>query len=338
MIQKIVQKSCARTSLVVVTLFIVFMPVPGWSQETYEHLYKASDILKHKIRSMAVDFYASTQGVDSVQPLARQPDYRERYYFDALGRTERYEAASTNIRIEGFIGPQLMSRYEYSDNGLAVHRHDTTVFGSAGEWNYRTDSMGRRIGDEWYGRGVNHVVSKRTYFHDSLGRLFKSKSLFGMDENGNAEECSWRFFIWDNLSTNSLGLSPEELAFCNYSLEYQDANGKCARRVDYVSSSLAGSTAFSYDRTGKPVKVEMLSADSLGVESFAEIFYEPNGVVKIEIHGKGTIYDAKLSQLATVSRSFVVDNWVAWRLLREIRILQGGHEFGRYVFLYNDRT
>jgi hypothetical protein len=287
---------------------------------------------------MAVDFYASTQGVDSVQPLARQPDYRERYYFDGLGRTVRYEAVSTNIRVEGFIGPQLTSRYEYSEIGHASHRHDTTVFGNAGEWNYRTDSTGRRIGDEWYRHGVNHVVAKRAYFHDSLGRLFKTKYLFGMDEDGNAEECAWQFYIRDNLSTNALGLSPEELAFCKYSLEYQDEDGRCVRRVDYVYSSLAGSTAFTYDRTGRPVKVEMLSADNSGEASFAEIFYEPNGMVKIEIHGKGTIYDPKLSQLATVSRSFVVDNWVAWRLLREIRIMQGGHEFGRYVFLYNDRS
>ncbi|HEX2899428.1 MAG TPA: hypothetical protein VHS96_06885, partial [Bacteroidia bacterium] len=58
---------------------------------------------------------------------------------------------------------------------------------------------------------------------------------------------------------------------------------------------------------------------------------------KVEINGQGSIFDSELSKLATMSRSFVVDHWADWRLLREIRLLQGKREFARYLFSYDQR-
>ncbi|MBP6640454.1 MAG: hypothetical protein KA293_09180, partial [Bacteroidia bacterium] len=76
----------------------------------------------------------------------------------------------------------------------------------------------------------------------------------------------------------------------------------------------------------------------INVVAFADIIYERNGLVKVNISGSGSIFDAELSKLATRSREFITDHWADWRLLREIRILQGKREFARYLFSYDLRS
>lgn len=321
-----------------VLALVSLIPSMVWAQDSYQDLYKAPAIQKHKIRCMTVEFFAATAGVDSVVPAARVPDYRERYYFDESGRKTHYEAVNPNIRLHGSTGAQLSSRYEYSENGRSIHRHDTTVFGNHGVWNFRLDSLGRALDDELYLPESEKPVALRQYFYDRQGRLEKRKNVHGNNAEGQKDDCDWTFFVHDNQSFNATSLSPMEMARCRCELEYLDDQARPVRRITYDSTgSMVQTVLLNYDHTGKPIKLEIRDKTGLVVVAHADIVYERNGMVKVEINGQGSIFDSELSKLATMSRSFVVDHWADWRLLREIRLLQGKREFARYLFSYDQR-
>jgi hypothetical protein len=316
-------------------LLIGLLPHQSWAQEGYDKLYLPAAIQKHKIRILTVEFYASAADVDSFQPAARVPDYRERFYYDDQGRPTLYEAINLNIQVQGSPGPQLISRYEYSENGRTCHRHDTTVFGSSGEWHFRFDSVGRAVGDDMYLPDKDAVAAQRSYFYDAHGRLEKRKTVHqGYDKS----VCEWTFYVHDNQSFNATSLSPMEMARCQCNLEYLDDKGRPVRRIAYDSTgTISQSILLSYDRTGKPVKVELLDGQGKQIKAFAEIIYERNGVVQVNVDSPGTIADPDLARLAAMGRAFVVDHWADWRLLREIRVTQGKQEFARYLFSYDLR-
>jgi hypothetical protein len=338
MIQKFIP--CHRVAILAALVFgLMQLPNVVMAQESYEKLYNAAAIQKHKVRSFTVEFFAATEGVDSVTPQSRTPDYRERYFFDDQGRPSRYEAVNPNIRMQGSLGPQLMSRYEYSDDGRSCHRHDTTVFGASGEWHFKWDSLGRRAGDVMFLADSLKPSAFRTYFYDSRGRLEKQKTLHQRSGGTKKDQCAWVFYVHDLQSFNATNLSPMEMERCQCNLEYLDDQGRAARRIAYDSSgTVSQSILMTYDRTGKPIKLEMRDKSGVTTEASADIVYERNGLVKVLVTGPGSIFQPYLSKLATMGRTFVADNWASWRLLREIRILQGKQEYARYIFTYDIRS
>ena len=88
MIQKSVPSS--RIAFCVTALVLMYLlPVRLHAQDSYQSLYNANAIQKHKIRCMTVEFFAAAGGVDSVVPGARIPDYRERFFYNDSGQIER---------------------------------------------------------------------------------------------------------------------------------------------------------------------------------------------------------------------------------------------------------
>ncbi len=313
-------------------------PLKMHAQDSYQSLYNANAIQKHKIRCMTIEFFAATAGVDSVIPTSRIPDYRERYFYGENGRIESYEALNPNIRLQNQSGSQLSSRYEYSENGLVTHRHDTTVFGNSGEWHFRKDSLGRRLGEEMFLPDNELPVATRQYFYDRKGRLEKRKTVHGHNNPGRKEDCALTFYVHDYQSFNATVLSSQEMARCVCELEYLDDEARPVRRIAYDSLGVMTETVLlNYDHTGKPIKLEVRDKSGINVLAYADIVYERNGVVKVTVNGTGSIFDSELSKLASRSREFITDHWADWRLLREIRILQGKREFARYLFSYDLR-
>src|SRR5689334_16307203 len=97
-----------RSALVLaLALMLSHLPQLMMGQEAYERLYSPEAVKKHKIKTMTVEFYAATAGVDSSQKINSDPDYREIYSFDAEGRPIFYEATNINIRRLGTAGPHL---------------------------------------------------------------------------------------------------------------------------------------------------------------------------------------------------------------------------------------
>lgn len=338
MIQKSVPSS--RIAFCVTALVLIYLlPVRLHAQDSYQSLYNANAIQKHKIRCMTVEFFAAAGGVDSVVPGSRIPDYRERFFYNDSGQIERYEAVNPNIRLQNQSGSQLSARYEYSDNGLTTHRHDTTVFGNSSEWHFRKDAQGRRLGEEMFLPDIEQPVATRQYFYDYKGRLEKRKTVHGHNNPGRKEDCALTFYVHDYQSFNATVLSSQEMARCVCELEYLDVDRRPVRRIAYDSLGVMTETVLlNYDHTGKPIRLEIRDKSGINVVAFADIIYERNGLVKVNISGSGSIFDAELSKLATRSREFITDHWADWRLLREIRILQGKREFARYLFSYDLRS
>lgn len=292
---------------------------------------------------MTVEFYASMPGLDSLQPPSQTPDYRERFYYDEMGRLSLYEAVNPNIRLQASPGPQLIARYEYSEDGHTCHRHDTTVFGSVSQWHFRQDALGRPMVDELFIPEKDQPTSMRHYFYDAKGRLEKLKSVHAQIGQSARETCVWTFFIHDDQSFNATSLSPMEMARCQCNLEYLDDDlgtrgGRPVRRISYDSTgTISQSVLLSYDRAGKPVKMELRDKTGQQVEALATVEYERNGLVNIQITGNGNLSDPQLSRLSMMSRSFVVDHWQGWKLLREIHVTKGKQEVARYILSYDQR-
>lgn len=306
------------------------------AQEDFEHLYKPADAKRQKLRMMMVEFMAATEGSDSIVPEARVPDYRERYYYDAEGRLDHYEATNPNIRLQGTMGPQLMSRFEYAPGGLSWHRHDTTVFGSSGEYINRRDSSGRMASEVKFLAGQDQPTMQRTYYYDVQGRLEKHKTT--QVTVADPQDCKWVFFIHDNQSFNATNLSPMEMSRCQCNLDYLDAEGRSVRRITYDSLGiLAVSTILSYDRTGKPIRIEQFDKSGKALGLAADVVYQRNGRVDLELTGPGNAYQPPLADISRMARTFVVEGWEGWRLLRELRVRQAGREWARYVFSYEAR-
>lgn len=306
------------------------------AQEDFERLYKPAVALKHKVRTMTVEFFAATEGVDSIAPNSRIPDYRQKYYYDAQGRVDRYEASNPNIRMQGSMGPQLMSRYEYGPDGRTWHRHDTTVFGSSGESIVRKDSTGKLISEVRVMTGQETPTMQRTYYYDVRGRLEKQRITMATATNPMA--CKWIFFILDNHSFNATNLSPQEMARCQCSLEYLDEEGRSVRRISYDSvGTIIVSTVLNYDRTGKPIRIEQFDKAGKSLGLAADVLYGRNGRVDLELTGPGNMYLPPLSEISAMARAFVVEGWMDFKLLRELRIKQAGREWARYVFSYDLR-
>ncbi|MFN8396870.1 MAG: hypothetical protein U0176_19750 [Bacteroidia bacterium] len=306
------------------------------AQDDFERLYRPADAVKQKLRTMTVEFFAATEGADSIVPDARVPDYRERYYYDAQGRVDRFEATNPNIRLQGSMGPQLMSRYEYGPDGRTWHRHDTTVFGSSGESIVRKDSTGRMVSEVRVVTGQDLPTMQRTYYYDVHGRLEKHKTVTATQSNPTA--CKWNFFIHDTHSFNATNLSPQEMARCQCNLEYLDEEGRSVRRISYDSvGTIVVSTVLNYDRTGKPIRIEQFDKTGKSLGLAADVIYGRNGRVDLELTGPGNMYTVPLSQINHIARAFVVEGWFGYRLLRQLRVRQAGREWARYVFSYDLR-
>jgi hypothetical protein len=330
-------QSCKAILLSAWILAVWLLPTKGSAQEAYQNLYKSETVLKHKIRGMTVELYALAESQDSNNVGKGDPDFRERFKYDAEGRPSAYEATDINIKKAGTPGPHQISLFEYSDNGRTCHRHDTTVFGSADEWHFYMDSTGRLMTADMMKSGNDFRSVLRNFQYDAKGRLEKTKSSRYQVANDPDFECNWTFKVHDNYSFTATSLSPQEMARCQCTLDYYDT-GKHVRSIDYdKAGNISKGVLYNYDRTGKPIKLEMLAQDGKTVTSHADIIYDRNGVVKINVVAAKES-DPEVNKIAMLARAFLVNNWADWRLLREVRIMKGGKETSRYVFSYDLRS
>jgi hypothetical protein len=318
-------------------IFLVFqIPKQAHAQDRFQAIYEPATIQKHKIKAMTIELFAGLEGMDSAKIAGLDPDYKERFFYDAQGRPELYEATDISFRNHGTAGPHILARWEYSSLGKDSHRHDSTAFGHSNEWHFRRDSMGRSIADEMYLLGNDTVVIHRQYLYDLKGRLHKVKTNRSRKAEGLADDCVWVFYIHDNQSFNASSLSPNDMARCQFSLEYFDAEGLPVRRVMYDGTGAISETVLlNYDRTGKPIRVELL--DGMGKESHAwvDVEYGRNGLVILNANGVSGTDNLVLGKLSGVAQALVLDQWADWRLLRELRLKLAGRETTRYKFSYD---
>jgi len=288
---------------------------------------------------MRIDLYAGAEGVDSAQILLRDPDFTERFFYDAQGRPDLYEATNVNIKKQGTAGPHQMSRFEYSDNGLESHRHDSTAFGRASQWHFKRGADGNRLEDLMYLPDTNMVCIQKQYLYDPKGRLEKIKTNRSRAGEGLGDECVWVFFIPDNQSFNATSLSPQDMARCRCSLEYLDDAGHAVRRVVYDSTgTIALTVLLTYDRTGKPIRMEWLDGAGKVLKAWVDILYGRNGRVTVDVGGSDISPEHTLGKFGMMGQAFVVEHWADWKLLRELRVKIGGRESQRYLFDYSYRN
>lgn len=305
------------------------------AQEVFQSLYSPAQINKHKVKTMTVKYFVSPSAYDSSSVEMNTPDIRERFRFDSLGRPDWYEATDFNVSRMGTAGPHQVSFFEYSVIGNTYHRHDSTVFGNTGVWNYRFNSKHDPIGVERHVNNNEFLSYQRDYVYDLQGRLEKERGIRFRSNEGLPDECYWKFFVVDNYSFSATSLSPAEFRNCSCNLEYLDDKGRTVREVSYDSlGNIAHSTVISYDRTGKPIKLVNLGPDSKTVQRLAEIVYERDGIVKIVINGPGTFEDRKMAQLGIKAREFVISNWPKYRLLNQIDFIDAEKVYARYEFEY----
>lgn len=325
--------------LLVIAFVGIMLPQTATAQERFQELYAPKTVQKYKMRSMRIDLYAGTDGVDSAQLLQREPDFTERFFYDEEGRPNLYEATDVNIRKHGTAGPHLLSRFEYSDNGLESHRHDSTAFGRASEWHFKRNAVGKSVEDRMFLPDTNLVCIQKQYLYDLKGRLQKIKTNRSRAGEGLSDECVWVFFIHDNQSFNATSLSPQDMARCQCNLEYLDDEGHAVRRVVYDSTgTIALTVLLTYDRTGKPIRMEWLDGVGKVLKAWVDIVYGRNGLVTIDVGGSDISAENTLGRFGMMGQAFVVEHWVDWKLLRELRIKTGGHESLRYLFDYSFRN
>jgi hypothetical protein len=306
-----------------------------WSQERFQKLYSPAIIQKYKIQTMTIELHAGLEGADTNNVAGRDPDYKERFYFDEKGRPSLYEATDIHMRNNGTPGPHLRSLYEYSDNGQVCHRHDSTSFGHSSEWQCTQDSLGRRLREDMYVPDEETAHIQRQYIYDARGRLQKLKSKRSRSSEGITDECVWVFYVHDNLSFNATSLSPMDMARCQCSLEYLDDQGRPARRVVYDSTGAIDQTIlYNYDRTSKPIRMEVLDGEAKALHAWVDITYGRNGLVILQANGKEGTEGYVLGRLGMVAQEWIISNWADWRLLRELRVKLAGREASRFILSY----
>ncbi len=304
-------------------------------QEVFQGLYTPNEIKKHKVSAMTINYFVSPSDQDSTRLQTNEPDIKERFRYDSLGRADWYEATDHNVMRLGTPGPHQISFFEYSEIGNTYHRHDSTVFGNTGVWNYTFNSKQDPLSVDRHVNDNEFLSFKRDYVYDLQGRMEKERSIRYRSNEGKADECYWKFYVHDNYSFSATSLSPAEFKNCSCNLEYLDDKGRTVREVSYDSlGNIAFSTVISYDRTGKPIKLVNLGADSKTVQRLAEIVYERDGIVKIVLNGPGTSEDRKMAQLGIKAREFVISNWPRFRLLQQIDFIHAEKIYARYEFDY----
>lgn len=325
--------------VLVIVLTGMLIPQEIWSQERFQELYAPKTAAKYKMRFMRIDLYAGAEGLDSTQLLQREPDFTERFFYDEQGRPNLYEATDVNIRKQGTPAPHLLSRFDYSENGLESHRHDSTAFGRASEWHFKRNAVGSAAEDLMFLPDTNLVCIQKQYLYDAKGRLQKINTNRSRLGEGLSDECVWVFFIHDNHSFNATSLSPQDMARCQCSLEYLDDEGHAVRRVVYDSTgTIALTVLLTYDRTGKPIRMEWLDGVGKVLKAWVDIVYGRNGLVTVEVGGSDISAENTLGAFGMMGQAFVVEHWVDWKLLRELRIKIGGREALRYLFDYSFRN
>lgn len=309
------------------------------AQDSFHKLYKPATARAQNIRSMTVELRSVPEGADTNKIAEAEADYWERYGFDESGRTDFYEATDINIRRQGTPGPHIISKYEYSDDGRVSHRHDSTAFGRNSVWHYRCDSLGRPLKDEHMLPDREQVSAERTYLYDAKGRLERLKARRDRSAEGMADACDWVFFVHDSHSFNATSLSPMDMARCNCSLQYMDQEGRKAREVLYdASGNIRHTLLYNYDRTGKPIRLEMRDGSGTQLRAWVDVVYGRGGLVVIDARAANLPQDFTLGRLGMMAQSFVVENWAGWRLLTELRVRIAGRETSRYSFSYDIRN
>jgi hypothetical protein len=317
-------------------LIVVWMPLKVKAQERFQNLYAPTTAAKLKIKSMTVELYASAEGLDSLKMQGRDPDYRERFFYDAQGHPSMYEATDINIRSQSLAGPHIVATYEYSADGLHSHRHDSTAFGHASEWHFEQDSLHRRTLDQMMLPGEEAPHTQRQYLYDARGRLQKIKTNRTRATEGLSDDCAWVFFVHDNQSFNATSLSPMDMARCACSLEYLNDHGRTVRRVVYdEAGAMAQTVLMTYDRTDKPSRLELYDGEGKVLQAWADVVYGRNGLVTVEANGVPGVDESVMARLAMEGQSFVVAHWADWRLLRELRTKVAGREISRHRFSYD---
>lgn len=315
---------------------ILSLPKAAQAQERFQVLYKPASVVKHKIRAMTVELYANGEGLDTMRLPSMSPDYRERFFFQADGQLSMYEATDINIRDKGVAGPHLISQYEYSDNGLHCHRHDSTAFGHASEWHFDQDSLHRKTQDQMFLTTETTPHIQRQYLYDVRGRLHKMGTNRSRASEGLEDDCAWVFYVHDNQSFNATSLSPNDMARCKCSLEYLDDQGRTVRRVIYdAKGTMTQTVLMAFDRTDKPIRMELLDGEGKVLKAWLDVVYGRNGIVTVEAKPAPGTEESALVLLAMQGQNFVLENWADWRLLRELRTRVNGREISRYVFSYS---
>ncbi len=308
----------------------------AWSQDRFQAIYDPATIQKHKVKTMTIELYAGLDGLDSAQIASRAADYKEKFYFDDHGRPDLYEAIDIQMRDHGTAGPHVLSRWEYSGGGTSSHRHDSTTFGHTNTWQFRRDSTGRAIVDLMYLGAQDSVTTERQYLYDAKGRLNKVKTNRSRRGEDLADDCVWVFFVHDNQSFNATSLSPNDMARCQFSLEYLDDEGKPVRRVVYdAAGNIAQTYLLNYDRTGKPIRLALLDGIGKVDQAWVDVVYGRNGLVVLQSGGVAGTERPLLATMAMQAQALVLDQWADWRLLREMRIKLGANETMRYKVSYD---
>lgn len=306
------------------------------AQEVFQQLYSPANALKHKIAAMTVSYYLIGDESNGMESSNGQADIREKFKFDSLGRVAHYTTTDSYLEKLGTQGPHQVSFFEYSENGNTCHRHDSTVFGNVGVWNFSFNSKHEPIGIERVINGNDFISFRKDYVYDLQGRLEKERAIQFRSNEGFEEECYWKFYIHDNQSFSATSLSPQELKECDYYLNYLDETGRTVREVSFDSlGNTTLSTVITYDRTGKPNKLVTVSADNQTVQRIATIEYEREGVVNITFNAPGTFRDRANALFSTKARDFVLSNWPSWRLLNQINLIQAEKRFAHYDFEYD---
>jgi hypothetical protein len=326
----------AQCLLIGLCLLVGCMPYSVQAQERFQVLYAPATIVKHKVKSMTVELFARAEGLDSTKVASQEPDYRERFFYDAQGRPTLYEAIDINIRNSGVAGPHMLSQFEYSDNGLHCHRHDSTAFGHGSEWHFDQDSLHRPTQDQMFLTTETAPHTVRQYLYDPKGRLQKVKTNRSRTGEGLEDDCAWVFYVHDNQSFNATSLSPGDMARCQCSLDYLDDQSRPVRRVIYdAKGAMSQTVLMTYDRTEKPIRMELLDGEGRVLQAWLDVTYFRSGIVSVEANGVTGTEDIVLARLAMQGQAFVLENWADWRLLRELRTRVAGREISRYKFSYD---